>query len=203
MQLIEPCCAKRHLLNLRNAIRNGGTAGFEGYGDLSLTELLPALLTRYTETDMILVAPMLPDQAAEVVDLWMRRQWARMDGKGKLDVIARLTVVARLDKSSHHIASWLKDRPFGDRLTLIDMQQEDTAILLPDFAITGPVNMRYGRRFTAEATTVPERVSALWERYGRLAEEHAKDKAAETVAGTEAAPEKPARKKSSRKRKKA
>lgn len=166
MFLIEPCCAKRHLLALRNAIRNGGTKQFEGYGDLSLTELLPAILTRYSETEMMIVAPSLPEQAAEVIDWWMNRQWPRSDGQGKVDTISHLTIIARLEKdSSHHITAWLKNNPFGDRLTLIDMEQEDTAILLPDFSITGPVNMRYGHHFTATATTEAEKVAELWKKY--------------------------------------
>ena len=43
MKLIEPCCAERQMRQLRNAIGKNGTRQFEGYGDLSLTELLPAL----------------------------------------------------------------------------------------------------------------------------------------------------------------
>lgn len=174
MKLIQPCCAQKHLRELRDAIAKGGTKQLEGYGDLSLTELLPALLLRYSETEMMIVAPALPDQAAEIIDKWMRKQWARMDGKGKLDVISHLTVVARLEKDrSNYITAWVKEQPFGDRLTLVDTEQEDTAILLPDFAITGPVNMRYGYHFEATATTEAEKVRALWEKYRKTAGEPA------------------------------
>lgn len=166
MYLIEPCCAQSHLRNVRNAIKKGGTTQFEGYGDLSLTELLGPMLTRYSETEMMIVAPSLPDQAAEVIDKWMRRQWSMRDGNGKLDVISHLIIVAKLEReSSHYITAWLKDKPFGERLTLIEIEQDDTAILFPDFAITGPVNMRYGYHFEAMATTEPEKVAALWEKY--------------------------------------
>ena len=166
MYLIEPCCAQSHLRNVRNAIKKGGTTQFEGYGDLSLTELLGPMLTRYSETEMMIVAPSLPDQAAEVIDKWMRRQWSMRDGNGKLDVISHLTIVAKLEReSSHYITAWLKDKPFGERLTLVEIEQDDTAILFPDFAITGPVNMRYGYHFEAMATTEPEKVAALWEKY--------------------------------------
>lgn len=168
MYLIQPCCAKRNLRELRDSIAKGGTKQFEGYGDLSLTELLPALLLRYDGVNLMIIAPSLPDQAAEIIDVWMRRQWASKDGKGKLDVIGHLTIMARLEKeSSATITDWIEQRPFGDRLTLIDQEQEDTAILLPDFAITGPVNMRYNKHFTAEATTDMEKVKALWERFKR------------------------------------
>ena len=83
--------------------------------------------------------------------------------------------VAPLDReNSDYICKWLKEQPFGDRLTLVDTEQVDTAILLPDFAITGPVNMRYDKHFIAEATTEPKKVRALWEKYRRLAEETVK-----------------------------
>ena len=168
-KLIQPCCAQKQLRELRNILEKEGTAQMEGYDDLSLTELLPALLTRYSNAEMLIAAPSLPDQAAEVIDKWMRRQWSMRDGNGKLDVISHLTIVAKLEKeSSHYIAAWLKDKPFGDRLTLIEIEQDDTAILFPDFAITGPVNMRYGYHFEAMATTEPEKVAALWEKYRKI-----------------------------------
>ena len=164
MYIIEPCCVKRHLRALRDAIAKGGTRQFAGYGDLSLSELMPAMMIRYSQAEMLIATPSLPDQAAEVIDRWMHRQWARVDGQGKVDVISHLTIIAKLEKEqSHYITSWMEDKPFGDRLTLIDTEQEDTAILLPDFAITGPVNMRYGNNFTATVTTEPEKVKMLWE----------------------------------------
>lgn len=174
MHIIEPCCAKKNLMAVRDAIGRNGMTLFEGYGDLSLTELLPALLTRYSETEMILVAPSLPDQAAGIVRRWMRRQWARMDGKGKLDVIRRLTIIADLSEEKSPAASgWLKANPFPGRLALCDIQQGETVILMPDFAIIGPVNMRYGSHFTATATSKKAHIDALWERYGKLAREAA------------------------------
>lgn len=170
MILIEPCCAERQMRQLRNAIKSGGTREFQGYGDLSLTELLPAILTRYSETEMLLVAPTIPDQAADIIGRWLKKQWARMDGNGKIDVIHHLTIVADLRRKKSPMASqWLKENPFGDRLTLIDRQQDDTAILLPDFAIVGPVNMQYGHHFTATATSNPEQVRTLWEQYSASA----------------------------------
>lgn len=173
MRVIEPCCAKKHLMMLRDAIAGGGTTQFEGYGDLSLAELLPAILTRYCETDMVIAAPSLPDQAAEAVLSWMHRDMARMDGRGRLYYVRRLTVIADLSEDMSPMASrWMKDNPFGDRLRLVDMQHTDTAILLPDFAITGPVNMRYGHHFTATATTDREDVESLWDRFMALADDN-------------------------------
>lgn len=182
MKIIEPCCAQRQMKELRNAIMKGGTEEFMGYGDLSLTELLPALLTRYSETELLIAAPSLPDQAAEVIGRWMNRQWSRADGQGKLDVVRHLTLVADLSKDKSPVASgWLNDNPFGGRMTLVDKEQEDTAILLPDLAITGPVNMRYGHQFTARATADAKYIAALWRKYG--------------AASVEKAPEKPEEKK--------
>jgi hypothetical protein len=87
-------------------------------------------------------------------------------------------------------STWKKENPFGERLVLRDIHQEDTAILLPDFAITGPVNMRYGHHFTATATTEPEKVKALWEQYTEL-----------TTAPETAMEQKPSKKKTTRRKK--
>lgn len=199
-KLIEPCCAQKQLRELRNILEKEGTAQMEGYGDLSLTELLPALLTRYSNAEMLIAAPSLPDQAAEVIATWMRKQWARMDGCGNVNVIARLTIVSDLSEAASPDASaWLNENPYGERLVLHNMQQDATAILLPDFAIEGPVNMRYGRHFTATAYGKREDVDGLWTKYRGMvenapeadggnvpetAEQEEGDKHAEEAAGT-------------------
>ena len=168
-KLIQPCCAQKQLRELRNILEKEGTAQMEGYGDLSLTDLLPALLTRYSNAELLIAAPSLPDQAAEVIAAWMRKQWARMDGCGNVNVIARLTIITDLSPEQSPMASeWLKENPFSDRLTLVDKVQDDTALLLPDIAITGPLNLRYGQNFTCDVTTVQEEVDALWKQYSKL-----------------------------------
>ena len=130
---------------------------------MSISELLPALLTRYSQTSLLIMAPELPDQAAEAVARWMKRRWALNDGSGRVDVVSRLTVITDLDESvSPMAAGWLKDDPFGGRMTLVGRRQPETVILLPDIAVVGPVNMRYGRNFTATVTTVREQVDRLW-----------------------------------------
>jgi len=170
-KLIEPCCAQKELRELRNILEKEGTAQMEGYGDLSLTELLPAMLTRYSNAEMLIVAPSLPDQAAEIIATWMRKQWARMDGCGNVNVVKRLTIVSDLSETASPDASaWLKENPYGERLVLHNMQQDGTAILLPDFAIEGPVNMRYGKHFTATAYGKREDVDGLWTKYRGMVE---------------------------------
>lgn len=192
MHIIEPCCAQKQLHSLRNAIGKNGSAEFKGYGDLSITELLPAVLARYDNVKMLITAPSVPDQAAEIIAKWMRVQWARMDGRGKVFSIRHLTIVADLSRRKSPVASgWLKDNPFGDRLTLVDREQEDTVILLPDFAVTGPVNMRYGHEFTATATTKAEDVADLWKKYGSVPAGKAPEKPEEKP---ETSKEKPAAK---------
>lgn len=163
MHIIEPCYAARYMMQLRDVLGKDGEKQFEGYGDLSLTELLPAILTRYGDTEMLIAAPSVPDQAAEIIAKWMRKQWARNDGKGKIDVVRHLTVVTNTDESPA-VGEWLRDGAFAGRLTVVARQQAETAILLPDFAVTGPVNMRYGRHFVATATTKAGKVRGLWQR---------------------------------------
>ena len=155
--------------DLRKALKQGGRDQIRGYGDMSLTELLPALLTSYNETELMIVAPAIPDQAAEIINTWMRWQWMKVDGSGKIHVLTRLTIIADLSPEQSPMASeWLKENPFGDRLTLVDKAQDDTALLLPDIAITGPLNLRYGQNFTCDVTSVQEEVDALWKQYSKL-----------------------------------
>lgn len=170
MRTIEPCCANRQFMLLRDAIGTNGSTQFRGYGDMSLTELFPALLTRYTETEMMIVAPTMPDQATEIISRWMRMQWGRMDGNGKLNVIKKLNIVADLspDKSPM-MSEWVNENPFEGRLVLFNSKQEDTAILMPDIAITGPLNLRYGKIFICSVTTIKEQVKGFWRHYLRLA----------------------------------
>lgn len=167
--LIQPCCAQKHLSELRSILKKNATAEFEGYGDLSLAELLPPLVTHYNGVELLIAAPVLPEQAVNVIKACMRREWTLIDGSGKIPAITHLTIVTDLrKKKSPEASAWVKDNPFGERLTLIDRQQDGTAIVLPDFAITGPVNMQYGEHFTATATTKPERVAEIWEQYGGM-----------------------------------
>lgn len=167
MYIIEPCCTKKNLLALRSAVKDGRKARFEGYGDMSLTELLPAILTRYSETEIIIAAPAIPDQAARAIDRCMRIEWGRAEGNGKLSAIGHLTIISALSKRKSPMASaWKKDNPYGDRLRLVYRQQQtDTVILLPDIAFVGPVNLRYGEHFTAVATTKREELDELWRQY--------------------------------------
>lgn len=186
-KLIEPCCAGQHMLSVRDAIGTKGTMEIEGYGDLSLTELLPAILTRYAETELMIVAPTLPDQATEVIATWMRRTIARMDGNGRLNYIRRLTIVSDLSEAvSPDASAWLDENPYGERLVLHDMRQDATAILLPDFAIEGPVNMRYGKHFTATAYGKREDVNGLWTKYRGMMENAPEEKGADMPVTVEA-----------------
>lgn len=165
MRIIEPCCAVKHLMQLRDAIGKSGTTEFEYYGDLSITELLPAILTRYSETDVVISSPTIPDQASEIIATWMKKQWACMRGNGKLDVIHHLTIMSDLSRKKSPVAnSWKRNNPFANRLTLVDNKQSEPIILLPDFAIIGFRNMCYGGHYIATATTDESIVRSLWER---------------------------------------
>lgn len=169
MYLIEPCCSQKHLRQLRDGLEKDGTAFFHGYGDLSIAELLPPLLMHYSETDLMIVVPYLPDAVAEVIIKWMRKQWARVDGSGKMNVISHLTIVADLsERRSPMVSEWVKENPFGERLTLRNVQQNDTAILLPDIALWGSMNLNYGGHFTAMATKDAATIAALRAMYEKM-----------------------------------
>lgn len=162
MYLVEPCCSQKHLRLLRKSLGEDGTALFHGYGDLSLNELLPPLLTSCSETHLLIATPYLPDLIAETLLKWMRKQWVQMDGKGKENVIAHLTLITDLSEKRSPLASTLvKDNPFGERLTLKNVQQNDTALLLPDLALYGAINLQYGHHFTAIATKNARTIATL------------------------------------------
>ena len=172
--------------DLRKALKQGGRDQIRGYGDMSLTELLPALLTSYNETELMIVAPVIPDQAAEIIRTWVKWQWVKVDGSGKIYALTHLTIIADLSPEQSPMASeWLKENPFSDRLTLVDKAQDDTALLLPDIAITGPLNLRYGQNFTCDVTTVQEEVDALWKQYSKLTRPVAKSRVSAKKAVSE------------------
>jgi hypothetical protein len=134
---------------------------------MSITELLPPLMTRYAETEMLIAAPSIPDQAAEAIAFEMRRKWSRADGPGKMDEISHLTIITDVSRSPM-LALWIKNGTYGDRLTVIDRRQEEDVILLPDLAILGFKNMRYSEHFIGTITGAPDRVAALWEQFASL-----------------------------------
>ncbi|MCR4958568.1 MAG: hypothetical protein K6B13_08205 [Prevotella sp.] len=151
---------------MTRALGADGTAWWHGYGDLSLAELLPAMLPHYSEAEMMLVTPVLPDMAAEAVLTVLRRRWARMDGSGSVNAVSRLTLITDFSEKRSPLAStWLKENPFADRLKLRNMQQNDTAILMPDLALYGPINLTYGRHFTAMATKNAKTIASLRKAY--------------------------------------
>lgn len=170
MFLIEPCCTQKHIPALRQKLGTDGTTFFHGYGDLSLAELLPVLLTRYSEADLTVVAPALPNAAAKVLKRMMEKELPSADGKGVLSAVGRLTLVTDLRKSKSPMASaWLEENPFPGRLVLIDAQQNDTAVLLPDFALYGSINLSYGGHFSGIATKRVKTIRELRSMYVRLA----------------------------------
>ena len=73
------------------------------------------------------------------------------------------------ENASPKASQWVKNNPFPDRLTLVDKAQTDTVLLLPDLAVTGPLNFRYGEHFVCEATAIQGEVDALWKRYTEVA----------------------------------
>jgi hypothetical protein len=169
MFLIEPCCTQKHWPELRRRLGEDGTMMWEGYGDLSITELLPVILARYTEVEMMLVAPAVPNRAAEALAYWLRRQLVTIDGMRKVSVLSRLTVVADLSEKRSPLASaWMKENPFGERLILKNVQQNDTALILPDIALYGPMNLTYGKHFTATATKNIKTIAELRKAYANL-----------------------------------
>lgn len=118
---------------------------------------------------MIFLSPVLPDAAASVIRRLMKKQDLTADGKGKINVINHLTLITDLREQKSPIAyKWTKENPFGERLTLKNVQQNDTAILLPDIAFVGNINLAYGGHFTALATKNAKIIADLRSLYESL-----------------------------------
>lgn len=153
MHLIEPCCSQKHTSQLLHSLGDGGTAFWHGMGDLSLVEVGDALFFRYSEADALVACPSVPDLVADLLMRWMRKTWPTRDGKGSIPVFSHLTLIANLsEKRSPAASQWLTNNPFPERLTLRNVQQNNTAIILPDLALFGPINLTYGGHFIATAT---------------------------------------------------
>lgn len=169
MFLIEPCCTQKHWPALRDRIGEDGTIMFHGYGDLSLAELLPVMLTRYSGADMTLVCPSLPNTTAELLLKWLKAAWAGDNGKGRASIISKLTVITDLRKKKSPVASgWVKNNPHPGRLIIHDVQQNDTVILLPDIAVHGALNLAHNGHFTAIASSNERFIANLRETYNAL-----------------------------------
>ena len=168
MMLIQPCCTNKLIPQLREKLGDDGTTFIHGYGDLGIAELMTPLLTPYTEVELMIVAPSVPDTAARVIERLMDQKLP-MKGRGQVTLIKQLTIVANLKKNSKYLsAGWVKENPWGERLQLKHCQQNDTAILLPDMAIIGPVNMAYNGHFTAVATRRRKTIEELRKTYLEL-----------------------------------
>ena len=86
--------------------------------------------------------------------------------EGKSWQIGRLTLVTDMcRKKSPLTGGWQSKNPFGERLTLVNVQQNDTAIILPDIALVGNINLAYGGHFTALATKKPSLIEDLRKTY--------------------------------------
>lgn len=169
MTLIEPCCTQKHWPEIRRKAGAGGTTPFHGYGDLSIAELFPVLMTGYINTDMTIVCPVLPNAAVEVLKRWMEKSRASANGKERINVIRSLTLITDLrPKKAHEASKWLKENPWPDRLTLYNVQQNDTAILLPDIAIFGNINLSHNGHFVALASTSQGFINNLRQTYAGL-----------------------------------
>ena len=169
MQLIEPCCAPKHLLQLREKLGESGTAFWHGYGDMSVLELLPALMRRYADVELLIALPFVPDQVYELIIRLMRRQCSTYDGKGRMDIVRHLTLITDLRESKSPLASELtENNPFPGRLTIRNVQQNDTVFILHDIAVIGNINLLYGGHFTAIATKSQAVIQSMREVFGKL-----------------------------------
>lgn len=166
MQIIEPCCTQKHWPEIRNKIGKDGTTFFHGYGDLSITELFPVLMTPYSNTELLIVCPALPNATAEVITHWMEKDFSGVASRERVPAIASCTIITNCNaKKSPAAAKWLKENPWPERMKLHNIQQNDTAVMLPDLAIYGNINLVHSGHFTALASTNAKVIKNLRDTY--------------------------------------
>jgi len=167
MVTIEPCCAHKHWKKVLKELELNGTVLMRGYGDMTLSELLPEVLAGYTEADVLMALPTAPEAARVLLRSMLHRTWGMQEG-GNVNNVARLRLLtdARASRSPG-LVEWAQRQ---ERLELASAQQNDTIILVEDgrqqgadrLAIMGPVNVVPCGMWTAAATTGPIMVASLW-----------------------------------------
>ncbi len=166
MITIEPCCANKHWKQVLKELEMKKTVLVNGYGDMTLTELLPEVLQRYSEADVLMALPTVPEQMRTLVGRMLRRTWALAQG-GNVDVVRRLRLItdARASKSPG-LVEWAQGQ---ERLRLANAQHNDTLIIVHNgnpqgecaLAIMGPVNMVPCGQWTAMVTRDPVLLAEL------------------------------------------
>lgn len=153
-----------------------------GYGDMTLCELLPVMLERYAECEVMVAVPTLPPQLREVLDRWTRQTWG--DGSR---AVARIWVITDARESkSPGAAEWSRDAG----VAMASCQQNDTTVVVrgrgsrvesqgsrgegrefgEDVMVMGAVNVRPSGMFTAVVTKDEKMIAEAWAYYNKVFE---------------------------------
>ena len=162
---IEPCCANKHWKKVLAELELKKTVLIEGYGDMTLNELLPVALGRCQEAEVIITAPLMPEELCRTIGTLLYHTWALPDG-GNINKIAHMRVItdARASKSPA-VMEWAKR--YGGQVELASCQQNDTMVLVTDsnsaddMAIVGPVNVQPCGQWTTMVTRDPVLMAEL------------------------------------------
>lgn len=196
MRTIEPCCTQKHWPQVLEDLKRRPTVMMNGYGDMTLCELLPVMLERYAECEVMVVVPTLPPQLREVLDRWARQTW----GDGSRAVAQMWVITDARESKSPGAAEWSR----GAGVAMASCQQNDTAVVVrgrgsrgesqgsrgesresrgesresrvesqefgEDVMVTGAVNVRPSGMFTAVVTRDEKMIAETWAYYNKVFE---------------------------------
>lgn len=164
MKLIEPCCSQRHVPELLSLLEDSDPLFFQGFGDLSLSDLLSPLLSGISLSDVLLMCPTLPSPIHPFLRSWYLKRWSTGDSSDGTPPIASLTIVTDCRSSrSGDIRAW-RDSLIQDGLpcqsvALSHYVQNDTCLIVNDLLIYGNMNIVPRNPFSAIVTRSPHLVS--------------------------------------------
>lgn len=169
MITIEPCCAAtKHwpkVLATLDELGEESVVGIRGYGDMTLMELLPAMVSSYSEADVLVAVPTLPSCLREKLDALLHLSWG--NDSGSVPAVARLRVITDARESrSPAAAEWIQDA--GSRVSLASCQMNDTVVIIRGSGgggvmVFGAVNARPATEWVAMATKDKRLIEDFWQ----------------------------------------
>lgn len=164
---IQPCCTQKHIPAVRRQLEKQTTVAFEGYGDLTLADLLPVLGDTCIGHDLTIVAPNIPRYLRSAILHSMTSTVVRQ-GKNTPRHPHLTIVTDTSEERSPDLRHLAESMP--DRITLCHAVQSDTMLLLPDELWFG--NIGRGARFVGVVTRDPNLIATITSPIRQLSAKH-------------------------------
>ena len=168
MLTIEPCCTQKHWPKILHNLKDTSYVYFEGYGDMTLNELLPVVFDGFSDADVMLAVPVMPERLISTLRELTKRSWANPSGRGSVPLIKRFRIItdARSTKSPGVLDFCRELRSQCAGSGVASLQQNDTIIIVRDaystIMIFGSVNSRPSCQWTAFVTNDQGHIADVW-----------------------------------------